>query len=155
MKRLLSLLLSLVCVLLPAGCRDEDEAPPLVVTSNGEEAAPYVNLLWSLNWTGDGWLSADCGSISDGLPEICDELEAVTYSDDFSVQHKDGVSFSSLSVFDAAFDRIHHSAGLSLLEELPEGNYYISIVVSSQDRYIASEDNYETSGRECVFKFIK
>lgn len=65
------------------------------------------------------------------------------------------MSFSSLSVFDAAFDRIHHSAGLSLLEELPEGNYYISIVVSNQDRYIASEDNYETSGRECVFKFIK
>jgi len=155
MKRCFSILLFLLCLLFPAGCRSLSDAPPISIISNGEEILPHVNSLWNLEWTGDSWLSSDLSSISMSLPEIYDDLSTIIYSKDFTIQYQTGTLFSSLSVFNEAFERIHHNAELSLLDTLPEGNYYICIVISEQGRYIASEEKYEMSGYECVFHLIK
>jgi hypothetical protein len=43
---------------------------------------------------------------------------------------------------------------LSYLEELPEGTYYLMIVVIERGEYIESESQHENEGYECAFKLV-
>ncbi len=139
---------------------DETIAPPPIdsgntltsIISNGETTVPFLQLLWDRSWTGDGWLSADGMSLIYMLPEIAEQFPIVTYDDDFTVQFKEGVSFTYMSIYDDGFERLYHNVDLSYLEGLPEGVYYIEIVVENQGKYIKSENQYEYHGYDCAFK---
>ena len=111
----------------------------ILVTTNGETTAPFVNLVWATEWTENGWIAADGFPLTDMLPEIISELPIIRYGDDFSVQYKDGVSFSGLSIFDNNFDRLHNNVHLSYLDGLPAGTYYIGIRVTGQGMNISQK----------------
>ena len=138
---------------------DADDAL-IQVTSGGETTIPRVLFLWDTTWTGGGWLAADTLPLSDTLPEIAGELSAVGYGGDFTVDYRDGVSFSYLSVYDDGFERLYHLAGYddmemsSLFSELPEGSYYVSITVAREGKYIESENEHEYHGYDCAFKLV-
>ncbi len=88
------------------------------------------------------------------LPEIAHELPIIIYGSDFSVDFRENVSFSWLSIFNASFERIHHNVDLSYLEELSEGTYYIIIVINVQGKYIPTENKHESYGYVCAYNMV-
>ena len=127
----------------------------ILVTSNGETSAPFVDgTYWSTTWTGEYWISGDGMPLIYSLPEIAHELPIIIYGSDFSVDFRENVSFSWLSIFNASFERIHHNVDLSYLEELSEGTYYIIIVVNEQGKFISTENKHESFGYECAYNMV-
>ncbi len=126
----------------------------ITVTSNGETIAPYENFAFARSWAENGWLYADGIALLYQLPELADELPVVTYSDNFAVQYKSGVSFLRMSVCSEAFEQIEHNARLEYIKELPAGTYYIGIVVTFDGKYIESEGEAEYIAYECAFRLI-
>ena len=115
---------------------------------------PYEKFLWENIWTGNGWLNADEISIFHELPDISKEFQQITYSDDFEIHYAEGVEFSSLSIYNSDFERIHHNVQPEVLQTLGQGTYYLVIVVSVQGKYIEAEEKYEYSGDECAYKLV-
>jgi hypothetical protein len=130
------------------------------ITSNGETTPPYLYWVWDSSWTGEGWLAADALQLIYALPDIEKKLPIVSYHDDFSVQYKEGVSFSYMLVYDTDFTQLFHIASyddkdyIECLKELPEGTYYVGIAVVERGNYIESENQYEHSGTNGVFKLV-
>ncbi len=161
------LIFSGCCKVVPSHGGDEpSEAPAnsdntlISITSNGETTLPYLYWLWGSSWTGKGFVEADALQLIYTLPDIAQELPIVSYHDDFMVQYQEGVSFSYMSIYDDSFERLYHIASyddkdyLSYLEDLPKGTYYIAIAVAERGKYIESENKYEYSGTDCVFKLV-
>ena len=124
----------------------------LLITSGGETISTYASVLWDNTWTEEGLLCADF--ISSTFMGVTDRLLAVTYADDFSIQYREDITFSSIRIFNESLERLKNNVDLSYLGELPEGTYYIVVVVVQQGNYIASVSEYEYSGYECAFKLI-
>lgn len=122
------------------------------VYSDGILTEPYENWIWSETYYGDGWLSADGISIYYEFPEVHEEIPRINYGDDFEIYYGNGVSFSFISVYSENFEELYHNEGEYVLENLKEGTYYIVISVKAQGKYIKSEDKYESSGYQCVYK---
>ena len=124
--------------------------------SNGVKIEPYAHIMWSPKWSENGWLIADMLSLYDILPKICDDLPEILYSEDFSANYKDGVSFVSTSIYNSdTFQYIYKNENLSIIDELPEGTYYLGIVVKEQGEYIESEQDHDEAGYECIYRLIK
>lgn len=126
----------------------------ILVVSDEKTIVPLVKWLWSETWTEFGWLSVDGISLNNKLPDIVDELPLVNFSDNFSVQYKENVSFSGLSIFNNNFERLYHNVDLSYLDKLAEGTYFVVIQVLEQGEYIDIENEYEVHGYECAFKIV-
>jgi len=126
--------------------------PMILITSNGETSRTYASVLWDNPWTGENFLCADFYGVY--LPDIAERLSAVTYADDFSIQYREDITFSYIRIFNENFERLYNNVDLSDLKELPEGTYYVVIVVVKQGDYIASVSQYEKSGYECAFKLV-
>ena len=128
---------------------------PFNVISNGESVAPHTEFAYSREWTGDGWLFADGAFFGDMLAEIAAEFPIITFADDFSVQYEDNVSFDRLFVYDADFTQLCSNEELSYLQDLPDGEYYIGILVTIEGEYIASEGESEYTGMAGIYKIEK
>lgn len=144
-----------------SGCGKTNTDKTLIsITSNGETTLPYLRFSWGSSMTDNGWLEADAVQLICDLPDIAPELPIVRYHDDFTVQYSEGVSYSSMLVYDDSFKPLDHIATyseidyLTCLQELPEGTYYIGIAVVEQGDYIESAGKYEHSGTDCVFKLM-
>ncbi len=87
--------------------------------------------------------------------EVCNELPQILfYSDVFEIYYKDKVEFVSLSVYSSDFERIYRNAGQEVLNDLAQGTYYLIINVKKQGKYVESEEKYEYTGYECVYKMV-
>ncbi len=130
----------------------------LLVSSSEEETKPYVRWLWTKEWIGNNWLYSDAIPFAEEVSRYSNEIPEIVYTGDFSVSYKEGVSsLSSISVYhvEAPYDRIQKYTDISMLEELPEGNYYIGIAVQEQGKFIESENEYEAKGYECIYWMVK
>ena len=138
----------------PKETPDAEEAL-LAVRSGAVQISCYENFLWASSWTGDGWLSADGMSLFHQLSNLCNEFPEIAFCEDFSfLCHKDAV-FSSFSVYNEAFERLHYNTqNLQVLEELPRGIYYLVGNVTIRGSWIEEEDAYEMTGYECACKLI-
>ncbi len=126
----------------------------ILVQSTDELTKPYQNFIWSMNWDGCGWLSADAMGVFYKLPDIHNEIPQINYGDDFEIHYREGVEFLYLSIYNSDFNRIHHNARQGILEALAEGTYYLVITVQSQGKYIETEEKYEYAGYECAYKIV-
>ncbi len=126
----------------------------ILLKSNGATCEPYENYVWSQEWTEYGWLNADNLRIRYELPERYKELPQITYGDDFEILYRDSVTYTSMSVFDDTFELRYRNQEPSILETLEPGTYYISIEVVEQGAYVEAEDEYETTGYECVCRLL-
>lgn len=178
MKRTAALFIAILLLLSFVGCADTEKEkdgalPPasgttaspheqdepvtvddslILLKSADSLTKPYENFLWAEEWTEQGWLSGDGTSVSRQFPDIQQELPQITYGDDFKIHYKDGVEFSSLSVYDSDFGTVFHNAEQEVLSELEEGTYYLVINVKKQGDYVESEEKYEYTGYECAYK---
>ncbi len=129
---------------------------PISVLSNGHQVDPVVWELHSKTWTDDGWLMADGPSINGRIATTSIILPEIEYSDDFQVFYRDRyITFVSVSVYDESFEYVKRDGKLSVIDELPDGKYYISIDVEEQGKFIESENVYETKLHGCVYTLIK
>ena len=131
------------------------EDAPFYVISDGKRVAPHVEFAYSREWTEHGWLYADGAFFGDMLAETAAELPIIAFADDFSVQYEDDVSFDRLFVYDADFTQLCSNAELSYLQDLPDGEYYIGILVTIEGEYIASEGESEYTGMAGIYKIEK
>lgn len=143
----------------PEGESNDDvvgATPDFAITSNGETVTPYENLLWSETWTDEsGWVSADNGSVLGDLEAVLNQLPTIVLREDIDVTCEDNVVLKGLSVYTATdYEPLYEGADRSLITGLPEGTYYCSIEVEETGRYIESEDKYEVSCSEQVFRFV-
>ena len=124
----------------------------ILVQSGDVLSRPYENFLWSKKWIEAGWISGDGMSVSHKLSVIENEIPQITYRDDFEIFYREGVEFLSFSVYGSDFGRIHHNVKEDVISDLEEGTYFLIITVKSQGRFVETEDEYEYSGYECVYK---
>ncbi len=124
----------------------------VLVQSGNALSRPYENFLWSKKWIEAGWISGDGMSISHKLSVIENEIPKITYCDDFEIFYREDVEFLSFSVYGSDFCRIHHNVKDDIISDLEEGTYFLIINVKSQGRFVETEDQYEYSGYECVYK---
>lgn len=178
MKRTAALFIAILLLLSFVGCADTEKEkdgalPPasdttapaheqdepvtvddslILIESAGSLTKPYENFIWAEEWDGYGWLSGDGTSISRQFLDIQQELPQIIYGDDFKIHYKDGVEFSSLSVYNSDFGIVFHNAEQNVLNDLEEGTYYLVINVKKQGEYVEAEEKYEYSGYECAYK---
>lgn len=133
---------------------DTESSPLIFITSNGETYAPFENIIWSEERTEEGGISVDYLSLIDTLPTVAHKLSTVVYSDDFTVDFGENVSFQRLTIFNDSFELIDKDASLSDLEELTEGTYYIIIAVKKKGRFINEGNEHAASGYECAFSLV-
>jgi hypothetical protein len=125
----------------------------LILVQSGEALSkPYENFLWSKKWIEAGWISGDGMSVSHKFSGIENEIPQITYCDDFEIFYKEGVEFLSFSIYNSNFTRTHHNVKHEVLSDLEEGTYFLIITVKLQGRFIETEEKYEYSGYECVYK---
>jgi len=134
---------------------EPEKTPLAAMMTGGTEIPLYENFLWSSKWTEDGWLSADGMSVNFQFELIRGEFPEVTYGKDLEISCAEGATVSHLSVYDEAFEEINGNSGnLQILEELPEGIYYLVFNVKKQGEYIESENKHEMNGFECICKLV-
>ena len=126
--------------------------PMILITSGDETISTYASILWASLWNGEQLECADCESST--FIGAVNQLSVVTYADDFSIQYREDITFSYIRIFDEGFIRIYNAVDLSYLDGLPEGIYYIVVVICKQGDYIISKDEYEYIGYECAFKLV-
>jgi hypothetical protein len=124
----------------------------VLVQSNNLLSKSYENFLWSKKWIEAGWISGDGMSVSHKFSVIENEIPQITYCDDFEIFYKEGIEFLSFSIYNSNFSRIYHNVKDDVLSDLEEGTYFLIINVKSQGEYIETEEKYEYSGYECVYK---
>jgi len=140
------------------GTQNQNDTSPVFddalisVQSAGIFVKPYENFVWAQSWSEDGWLSADGMRVSYKFSDVDNDIPSITYSDNFAIHYGDGVEFLSLMVYDSAFERVPNTDNIDALNELAEGTYYLVITVKKQGDYIESDDKYEYTGYECVYK---
>lgn len=116
---------------------------------------PYENFLWAESWSEQGWVSGDGMSVSRKFSEVAEEIpQIIFYGDIFEIHYKDKVEFVSLSVYSHDFEMVYHNAGQEVLNDLTNGTYYLIITVKEQGEYIESDEKYEYTGYECVYKIV-
>jgi hypothetical protein len=124
----------------------------ILVQSGNALSKPYENFFWSKKWIEDGWINGDGMSVSHKFSVIENEIPQITYCDDFEIFYKEGVEFLSFSIYNSNFTRTHHNVNHAVLSDLEEGTYFLIITVKLQGRFIETEEKYEYSGYECVYK---
>lgn len=168
-KNLLEVCVGLLLVIIASGCgkafpndssKNSADKPLIWLTSNGETTLPYLRFSSSTSYEDGRWLAADALQLVCELPGIAPELPVITYHDDFTVQFQEGVNYTNMTVYDERFEYLYNIATysdmdyLTCLAQLPEGTYYVGISVSQRGDYIESQDKYEYSGTDCVFKLV-
>ena len=140
------------------GTQNQNDTSPVFddalisVQSAGIFVKPYENFVWAQSWSEDGWLSADGMRVSYKFSDVDNDIPSITYSDNFAIHYGDGVEFLSLMVYDSAFERVPNTDNIDALNELAEGTYYLVITVKIKGDYIESDDKFEQTGYECVYK---
>lgn len=154
MKKIIALTLALLLLLCSAGCGKADQASPVLIQSNGTRIPAYKHFLWAESFSEYGWLCADGASLSSAFPTVCQEIPAITYSDDFRIHCSRQVTQSSLSLYDSDFNPIHRDLEQIDFGSLSKGEYYLVVSVNVQGNYIKSQKKFESSGYECVCKLM-
>ena len=130
-----------------------------LITSAGETVTPYHHFVYARTWTDYGWLHADGAPITAQLlAEVGDEIPTVVIGREFGITVNTSL-WTQLFVYDTDFVPVMGENvfyyGFSALNWLPAGEYYCVFgVYGLPGDYIESEDMYEESGYQCVFRLV-
>ncbi len=135
----------------------EEPVPLLSVSCSGEDSIfPYFYSRWSETWTGDGFLAADGEPVEAMIAEHGDEIPILVFRGELKLRLAEGVSRSRplLRVYDQELTMLisEPDEDLSVLEDLPPGTYWCSLVVSRKGTYIPEADRCESYGYNCIFR---
>ena len=168
MKKLTVILAALLALLLLCSCGgpedkskepwEPDEAPYVSISSGDESIVPYFHFafaqVWEISEDGSGgWTFADGAEYN--LAEIAEELPAIIYSEDFSVDYNKDSSFNELLIYDEAYEQIYHGSNMDELELLPAGTYYVGVYHIVRGQYIGEAQEWERSGNIGLFRMEK
>ena len=122
---------------------------PLEVSCPGTEPIyPYPALRWAETWTGDGFLAADGEPVEAMIAEHGDEIPILVFRGELKLRLAEGVSRSRplLRVYDQELTMLisEPDEDLAVLEDLPPGTYWCSLVVSRKGTYIPEADRCES-----------
>ncbi len=141
---------------LPSGDIDAflADLPLLAVKSANAKIQPYLHFKWSEVWGRNGWMSGDGFSLANRFPQIADEIPAFITNGDLEVFCREDVDVQSVSLYDESFTVLPSDAVLidAASLSLPLGTYYLGIHIKVRGTYVPSENKYETSGYECLYK---
>ena len=137
----------------------EEPIPLLSVSCSGEDSIfPYFYSRWSETWTGDGFLAADGEPVETMIAEHREEIPILVFRGELKLRLAEGVSRSRplLRVYDQELTMLisEPEEDLSVLEDLPPGTYWCSLVVSRKGTYIPEADRCESTGYNCIFALI-
>ena len=135
----------------------EEPIPLLSVSCSGEDSIfPYFYSRWSETWTGDGFLAADGEPVEAMIAKHRDEIPILLFRGELKLRLADGVSRSRplLRVYDQELTMLisEPDEDLAVLEDLPPGTYWCSLVVSRKGTYIPEADRCESYGYNCIFR---
>ena len=135
----------------------EEPIPLLSVSCSGEDSIfPYFYSRWSETWTGDGFLAADGEPVEAMIAKHRDEIPILLFRGELKLRLADGVSRSRplLRVYDQELTMLisEPDEDLAVLEVLPPGTYWCSLVVSRKGTYIPEADRCESYGYNCIFR---
>ena len=135
----------------------EEPVPLLSVSCSGEDSIfPYFYSRWSETWTGDGFLAADGEPVEAMIAEHRDEIPILLFREELKLRLAEGVSRSRplLRVYDQELTMLisEPDEDLAVLEVLPPGTYWCSLVVSRKGTYIPEADRCESYGYNCIFR---
>lgn len=135
----------------------EEPIPLLSVSCSGEDSIfPYYYSRWSQTWIGDGFLAADGEPVEAMIAEHRDEIPTLLFRGELKLRLAEGVSRSRplLRVYDQELTMLISEPyeDLAVLEDLPPGTYWCSLVVSRKGTYIPEADRYESTGYNCIFR---
>ncbi len=135
----------------------EEPVPLLSVSCSGEDSIfPYFYSRWSETWTGDGFLAADGEPVEAMIAEHRDEIPILLFRGELKLRLAEGVSRSRplLRVYDQELTMLisEPDEDLAVLEDLPPGTYWCSLVVSRKGTYIPEADRCESYGYDCIFR---
>lgn len=137
----------------------DDNSPTITVsvTASGETVSPYFHLLYATVWTNDGWLNADGLHMDKELIEaLSDQIPTLVMGRDFSISMNVGL-LQGIIVYDTDFEPVTNDFyyGFTAVNWLPEGEYYCAFKISGiEGAYIPSEDAYEQSAYQCLFRLV-
>lgn len=155
MKRFAVLILVMILLLSFGGCFGQNpEETPLLIHSNGQDHEPYCTFTWASSYTAEGWLSASGYRISMLPPDVFNEFPEICYSSDFTLQYGKNASLSSVTVYDADRKIIYDHTTEEVWKDLEPGTYYLVFQITVRGRYIAAEEQHESTGYECAFKLV-
>lgn len=159
-------LITVLFALLSAGCSanragkidevEESVKSLITVVAGNDQIQPYIHLLNSTEWTKKGWLSTDYEQFVHVLPDVAEELPELIYAKDIDLICSGELSYVYLSVYNEAYEKINlHNETWNMLHDLPEGTYYVGVVVRQEGEYVKKGNANETKTFECAFKLIK
>ena len=157
MKKIIIALFTVILLVHIAGCGsqntvDSKSIRTFTVSANGTMITPYVNFAWERTYTENGWLAGDGISATYILPGIVDELPEIQMDASISFDVSENGKIQAFDIFNEEYKRIYHRITEKEFRELDNGVYYVSVLVNWTGKYIASENDYETSGEEYIFK---
>ncbi len=132
----------------------EDMKGPLCLSFNGEYVKPYVHFRYSETYSEYGWLAGDGLSLLMLLEKGEADIPEVRYDPDVTVTVNTDVLYRGVTVYTKDLARLHYNANNSVLSELASGEYYIAYSVTVMGDFVSSENKYNTTGYDLVYKLI-
>ncbi len=131
------------------------EEEPFRLLCNGEEQKPYIHYLSSKQWGGEGWLCGDGKNLEDNLSVVEKELTVLTFEEDLELELGENAELIQIAVLDTDLEAVVAGEDLSLLSELPVGNYYLTFLVTERGQYISEGQDYEMNTNQYIYKLTK
>jgi|GEM_PF-1155600 len=142
----------------------QNDGPSLAILSAGETVVPFSVPSYAKTWTEHGWLYADGGPTAEIMAEHAEEIPTLTWGEDFDVRFAGGTSRrTGIRVYNENFrprvlDREtprEYWYGNTAVNWLEPGTYYCVLgVFGPPGAYIASEQQYEEYGYDCIFRLV-
>ena len=131
----------------------------LTVTCGGETIEPYPAFLWAESWTEFGWLNADGVPLEDTVQKHLEEIPLLTQETpgELSVSPGRDVHYSGrMDVYDEDMNWLFRQweEDPGVLTALEPGAYLCALRISVTGDYIASEEQYEKTGYQCLFRLL-
>ncbi|MBE6610705.1 MAG: hypothetical protein E7634_08560 [Ruminococcaceae bacterium] len=153
MKRIVCLFLVLICVLFVSCGKEKSKVDTVIISNVLEEIEPLEFFSWSSSYENGQWYSAD--GYGARLPEDISSVPVITYNEWITIDLPDKAERRGVSVYNMSFDKaVYTGEDMMILDEVPKGEWYVSISVRYIGKYILFENEHEASGYQYLFKLI-
>jgi len=117
-------------------------------SSPDTEIALVRRMAFSETYTERGWLCADGVPLSVMLQEAW-PLPTLSYDPELVLSLTDFLDLTGVTAYDAALEPVVQGADLSVLAELPSGEYTLVLRLVRTGRFVESEQQHEQFGYDC------
>ena len=130
------------------------------IFSNGKVTTPYFLLSHTTEYVDGQWISGEGQAITPKLlTELGSSLPNVLLDRDFRMDHQRSITYGPMDfmLYDAQgryMEEYRYYYGLTFLNWLEQGEYYLTFRIAQNGDYIVADDRYESTGWTGIVRIV-